>query len=106
TPQVVQFNPADSCYSYSNTTGILPWDTTRPVKNTLRNVTVFSGSRIDISFNKSASDDVKDYFIYRSVNGGSFSLVGRATSFTTTIGSYSDTTVNAVANQYFYRVVA
>jgi len=80
----------------------------RPAPPVVLLTTVKSEKEIDVLFQKSDSNDVKSYGLYRSTNGGAYQKLGSFVNLSDTNKSYfyADTTVKADSNHYAYKVVA
>jgi len=75
--------------------------------NRLLNVSVKSTSSINLTFSPSDSTDTKEYQIWRSVNGGSFSKLTSVANSGATIYNYTDaSSINSLTSKYAYYIVA
>jgi len=71
--------------------------------------TVVSNNEIDVQFQKSDSNDVKYYFVYRSVNDSSYRQIATFSNniFASGINYlFKDSTVKANENTYSYKILA
>ncbi|MBC8172299.1 MAG: hypothetical protein H7X71_00210, partial [Chitinophagales bacterium] len=74
--------------------------------NVMRNATVASPFQIDITWYPDESADLMQYDVQRSTDGGSFTTVftSDVTDPVTTPGIYSDPSVSADAQSYYYKI--
>ena len=70
--------------------------------------TVKTNSEIDVKFQRSDSNDVSAYEVFKSVNGGAYSLLQTIKNLSNTDSIYfvKDSSVNATTNKYAYKIVA
>ncbi|MGZ8569339.1 MAG: T9SS type B sorting domain-containing protein [Bacteroidia bacterium] len=83
-------------------------DVTAPyINDNILTASVVNHSTIKLTFNKSDSNDVTWYFIYRAVNGGTYSKIDSiAKSGTKQIYTYTDTKVRPDTASYCYKISA
>jgi len=80
----------------------------KPAAPVIDYATVKSNNEIDVRFQRSDSDDVKRYEIYRAINGGIYKLLDTVPDLSDTNNIYliKDNSINAASNNYSYKVVA
>ncbi len=80
----------------------------KPAAPVIEYATVKSNNEIDVRFQRSDSNDVKRYEIYRAINGGIYKLLDTVPDLSDTNNIYlvKDSSINAASNIYSYKVVA
>lgn len=105
--KVVDTTTYKGCTHYSDTVTSTTVDNSSPQgAPTLLNASVIDRNEIELVFRKSTSNEVNQYGIIRSANGGAFSSIG-TTDLNTNIVVYND--VNSITtnnNTYCYRIIA
>jgi hypothetical protein len=106
----VQVADTSGCFSNSRPTkSVTVKDITPPyIANNIAAASVINYSKIRVTIRKSDSLDVKKYYVYRAVNGGSYSLLDSFNHVSgTTFYKYSDTkSIDASKNAYSYKIKA
>jgi hypothetical protein len=89
-------------FGYSDTAVVIPYDTILPLSPVLNYVSVVSNSQVLISWNLSASPDVKNYEVWRSIGGGAFTQAATVSGF----NQYTDNGLDPANNTYAYFIIA
>ena len=96
-----------SCTMYSNTAGPNKLkDSVAPRIKEIITATVINTGSISVSFKASDSLDIKEYKVYRSDNGGAYTLMSTIANAGKATYTYTDNTVNAASHTYSYKVNA
>lgn len=108
--QIQVKDTAKWCSSISNTTNsIILKDSTAPnINNKLLNASVIGRDSIEITFNKSDSNDTKRYILYRSIAGNTYTAIDTVIHIkaTNTYSLIDKKATNSTLNQYCYSIKA
>ena len=92
--------------TYSDSIAVTTNDTISPDAPTPNYVKVTSASTIELSFHKSAALDVKEYRIWVSKNGGTFTALDTVKSIGSATYTYTHKSIDTRNNRYTYRLRA
>jgi hypothetical protein len=92
----------DGMASQSDSIALTPFDTAKPAAPVITYATYANASKIDLAWQKSAANDVRQYIIYRKSGTAGFTAIDTVGD----VSSYSDNLPSTQYKQYCYAVKA
>jgi gliding motility-associated-like protein len=92
----------DNRVSYSDSVGVIPFDTIKPQTPVLNVVTIATNNIAQLNWTKSVSPDVKYYEVWRIDN----KAVANKMADLNDVNTWTDSTIDAINNIYGYYIIA